>query len=196
MGTSDALESLSDAELLKHCNDGQQAAWNVLVRRYQRLIYTIPRRAGLGEDQASDVFQSTFTRLFESRNRIRDPSRLRAWLVTTARRETLSLLAVAQRRVLLVPDREDGAAIDPLELIADPSPLPDEVLADLQTQDLVRRAVDKLDAKSRALVELMFLHPDPMPYGEIAAHLGIAEGSIGPTRARVLGKLRAILQNL
>jgi RNA polymerase sigma factor (sigma-70 family) len=193
---SDALESLSDAELLKHCKEGHQAAWHVLVRRYQRLIYTIPRRAGLGEDQAADVFQSTFTRLFESRNRLQDPSRLRAWLVTTARRETLGLLALAQRRVLLVSDREDGAASDPLEQIADPSPLPDELLADLQSQDLVRRAVDQLDDKSRALVELMFLRDDPLPYSQIAARLGIAEGSIGPTRARVLGKLRAILQNL
>ena len=191
-----ALESLSDADLLQRCKDGHQPAWNVLVRRYQRLLYTIPRRAGLGEAHAADVFQITFTRLFESRDRLQDPSRLRAWLVTTARRETLGLLALAQRTVLLAPDREDGPASDPFDQIADPSPLPDELLADLQTQDLVRRAVDKLDDKSRALVELLFLQAEPLPYSQIAARLGIAEGSIGPTRSRVLAKLRAILQNL
>jgi RNA polymerase sigma factor (sigma-70 family) len=193
---SPELESLSDADLLQRCKEGQQTAWHVLVRRYQRLIYTIPRRAGLGEDQAADVFQNTFTRLFESRDRLQDPSRLRAWLVTTARRETLGLLALAQRRVLLAPDCEDGVQGDPLEQIADPSPLPEELLAELQTQDLVRRAVDKLDDKSRAFVELLFLQADPLPYSQIAARLGIAEGSIGPTRARVLSKLRAVLQDL
>ena len=193
---SDALELLSDADLLQRCKDGQQTAWHVLVRRYQRLIYTIPRRAGLGEDEAADVFQNTFTRLFENRDRLQDPSRLRAWLVTTARRETLGLLALAQRMVVLAPDREDGPASDPFDQIADPSPMPDELLADLQTQDLVRRAVDRLDDKSRALVELMFLRDDALPYSQIAARLGIAEGSIGPTRARVLAKLRAILENL
>lgn len=193
---SNALELLSDADLLHCCREGQQAAWHVLVRRYQRLIYTIPRRAGLGEDHAADVFQSTFARLFESRDRIHDPSRLRAWLVTTARRETLSLLTLAQRTVLLAPDREDGPASDPFDQIADTAPLPEELLADLQTQDLVRRAVDQLDSKSRALVELLFLQAEPLAYEQIATRLGIAEGSIGPTRSRVLAKLRAILLKL
>ncbi len=193
---SHALESLSDADLLQCCKDGRQAGWNVLVRRYQRLVYTIPRRAGLGEDQAADVFQNTFTRLFENRDRLQDPSRLRAWLVTTARRETLGVLALARRTVSLAPQGSDGAASDPFDLIADASPLPDELLADLQDQDLVRRAIDKLDDKSRALVELLFLRAEPLPYGQIAARLGMAEGSVGPSRARVLGKLRAILQDL
>ena len=56
--------------------------------RYQRLIYAIPRRAGLSEDQTADVFQTVFARLVEHLDRIEQPSRVRAWLVTTARRET------------------------------------------------------------------------------------------------------------
>ncbi len=63
----------------------------------------------------------------------------------------------------------------------------------LQEQDRVRRALQRLDARSRAFVELMFLHDPPLPYSEIAARLGIAEGSIGPTRARCLDKLRRAL---
>jgi RNA polymerase sigma factor (sigma-70 family) len=191
---SHALESLPDAQLLQLCKDGQQRAWEVLVRRYQRLIYTIPRRAGLDESHAADVFQTTFVRLFENLDRMHDPSRLRAWLVTTARRETLHLLAMARRVVEVAPLRDDGGANDPLDQFADPSPLPEELLSSLQDQDRLRRAVDRLDDPSRALMAMLFLCDEPMPYREIAARLQIAEGSIGPTRARALARLRVLLQ--
>jgi RNA polymerase sigma factor (sigma-70 family) len=79
-------QQLSDTELVERCRAGQQSAWNTLVRRYQRLVFTVPRRAGLSEDQAADVFQVVFSRLFEHLDRLGDPSRVQAWLVTTAKR--------------------------------------------------------------------------------------------------------------
>jgi RNA polymerase sigma factor (sigma-70 family) len=190
---SSSLSDLSDEALWQHCRHGGQAAWAVLVRRYQRLIYTIPRRAGLSDDAAADVFQFTFARLFENLDRLEDASRLRAWLVTTAKRETLRLLELSRRvaQPAAVPDDEDGE--DPLHRIPDPAPLAESLLADLQEQHALRRAVERLDDKSRRFVELLFLQEDPLPYAEIAARLGIAEGSIGPTRSRVLGKLRALM---
>jgi RNA polymerase sigma factor (sigma-70 family) len=188
------LADLSDEQLWTLCRRGGQAAWAVLVRRYQRLIYTIPRRAGLGDDAAADVFQIAFARLFENLDKLDDASRLRAWLVTTAKRETLRQLELARRTV--TPNAsEDGAdeAEDALESIADPSPLPEVLLGDLQQQHAVRAAVERLDERSRRFVELLFLQDEPLPYSEIAARLGIAEGSIGPTRNRCLAKLRALL---
>jgi DNA-directed RNA polymerase specialized sigma24 family protein len=47
---------ISDAQLVKDCRRGDETAWETLVRRYQKLIYAIPRRAGLSEDQAAEVF--------------------------------------------------------------------------------------------------------------------------------------------
>lgn len=189
------LEALTDADLLAACRAGRQAAWAVLVRRYQRLIYTVPRRAGLGEAQAADVFQFAFARLFEHLHRIADPSRVQAWLVTTAKRETLRLIEESRRIVDLAPaDGGDEAAEDPLERLPDEAPLPEALLDDLQQQDRVRRAVERLDPRSRLFVELLFLQEEPLPYSEIAARLGMAEGSIGPTRARCLEKLRTLLR--
>ncbi len=191
------LEALSDADLLAACRDGRQAAWAALVRRYQRLVYTVPRRAGLGEAQAADVFQFAFARLFEHLHRIAEPSRVQAWLVTTAKRETLRLINESRRFVDLVPAGDaDDAAEHPLERLPDESPLPEALLDDLQQQDRVRRAVERLDPKSRLFCELLFLQEDPLPYGEIAARLGMAEGSIGPTRARCLEKLRKLLRDM
>jgi RNA polymerase sigma factor (sigma-70 family) len=191
-------EELSDDDLVRRCRDGQQAAWSTLVRRFQRLVYTVPRRAGLSEAQAADVFQTTYARLFENIDRIDDASRVRAWLVTTARRETLRLLKEGSRIVDLAGartgDEDGGSSEDPLEQIADTAPLPDALLDDLQQQHRVREALDRLDPRSRQLLELLFLQEEPLPYGEIAARLDIAEGSIGPTRARALEKLRKLMR--
>jgi RNA polymerase sigma factor (sigma-70 family) len=191
-------EELSDADLIALCREGHEAAWSTLVRRYQRLIFTVPRRAGLSEGQAADVFQTCFEKLYRHIDRIDDAGRVRAWLVTTARRETLRLIEQARRMVDLAPaghDDDDGKG-DPLDRFADPHPLAETLLADLQEQDRVRRAMERLDARSRQLLELLFLQDDALPYAEIAARLGIAEGSIGPLRARALGKVRELLKSL
>lgn len=194
-----SYQDLSDEALLQACRAGQQGAWATLVRRFQRLIYTVPRRAGLGEAQAADVFQTAFQRLHEHLHRIDDASRVRAWLVTTAKRETLRLLAEGQRQVDLTPqatDDDDGerGSVDPLDRLPDPAPLQDEQLEALQQLSLMREAVDRLDPRSRQFIELLFLQDEPLPYAEIASRLGIAEGSIGPTRARCLAKLRKLMQ--
>jgi RNA polymerase sigma factor (sigma-70 family) len=188
-------EELSDQDLVRECLAGRQAAWSTLVRRFQRLIYTVPRRAGLSDDEAADVFQMTFVRLHEHLARIDDPARLKAWLVTTAKRETLRHLQLASRKVSLPTPGDDGDE-DPMDQLADPSPLPESLLADLQQHDLLRQAVDRLDPRSRQFVELLFLQDEPLPYQEIASRLQIAEGSIGPTRARVLEKLRTLLKKM
>src|SRR5205085_12491166 len=82
----------SDAELVKACRSGDESAWNALVDRYQRLIFAIPRRAGLSEEQASDILQEVFLTLFEKLDDIEQPDRIRSWIVTTAKFKTWGLV--------------------------------------------------------------------------------------------------------
>lgn len=190
--TFTTLEEASDESLVLACRRGDEDAWDVLVNRYQRLIYTIPRRAGLDEDQAAEVFQRTFVRLLENLDRIRQPESIHAWLVTTARRETLQLIREERREVSLSPKKEtldDGPTI---EVIPDNGPLPGETLERLEEQHLVRMAIAAMDERSRDLLTLLYYHP--LSYAEIAALLDIPEGSLGPTRARCLEKLRCLLE--
>lgn len=186
------LDTWTDAQLVAACRRGEQPAWAALVRRYQRLIYTVPRRAGLDEAAASDVFQATFSKLFEQMGRLQQPDRVQAWLVTTAKRETLAVLR-ERGRWAPPPAGADDDGEDPMDRIADPSPLPEVLLDDLQQQHRLRRALERLDERSRTLLSLLFLQDEPPPYSEIAARCGMPEGSIGPTRARALAKLRALL---
>lgn len=183
---------LSDAELVLACRKGDAAAWEALVARYQRLIYTIPRRSGLSEELAADVFQNVFASLFERLDAIEQPERLGAWLVTTARRETWRVSRGERSLLPLVttPGDEDEEPID----LPDNAPLPEETLLRLEARSDVRAAVEALDERCRTLIMLLFYSSEP-PYSEIAAQLGTTEGSIGPTRARCFQKLRPMLDD-
>jgi RNA polymerase sigma factor (sigma-70 family) len=182
----------TDKELLIACRKGDESSWEALVDRYQRLIYTIPRRAGLDQDQASEVFQDVFLTLLEKIDDINDPDRLHAWLVTAARRKTWRLVTKERslRRVNL--DEEEGE--DDLVDIVDSTPLTDEVLLQLEEQHRVRTAVAGLDDRCHKLLTLLYYQSEPPSYAQIAEDFGTSEGSIGPTRARCLKKLLRLLE--
>lgn len=190
--TFNTLDEASDENLVLACRRGDADAWDVLVNRYQRLIYTIPRRAGLDEDQAAEVFQRTFVRLLGNLDRIRQPESIHAWLVTTARRETLQLIREEYNEKSISPTKEHLDDEFTSEAIPDDQPLPGETLERLEEQHLVRLAIAEMDQRSRDLLNLLYYYP--LSYAEIAALLDIPEGSLGPTRARCLEKLRRLLK--
>lgn len=178
----------SDTALIEACRAGDQEAWEHLIRRYQRLIYSIPLRAGLDQDSAAEVFQHVFAMLHEKLDSLAQPERLRSWLVTTARRESWALQRRQQRTVSFArPDPDDPSETD----LPDPGLLPDEVLERMERQHLVRQALAGLDERCRILLQLLYFQREPPSYAELAARLGTSEGSIGPTRARCFQKLRA-----
>jgi RNA polymerase sigma factor (sigma-70 family) len=182
----------TDRELLKACREGDEASWETLVERYQRLIYAIPRRAGLNEDQASEVFQEVFATLLQKLDDITDPDRLHAWLVTTARRKTWRLMT--KERLLHPAHRGDEENDEELTSVVDDAPLPDETLVRLEEQHRIRTALLTLDERCQKLLTLLYYEPEPPSYAEIAKAFGTSEGSIGPTRARCLKKLLQLLE--
>lgn len=181
----------SDAALVAACRQGDAAAWEQLVLRYQRLVYSIPRRAGMDEDTAAEVFQQVFATLVEKLDSIEQPERIGAWLATTARRETWRVSRRESRGVSFAQGQDDEDAINGL---VDQTLLPDELLVRLEEQHRVRLAVEALDERCCQLLTMLFYQSDPPSYAEIAAALGTTEGGIGPTRARCLQKLRRLLE--
>jgi RNA polymerase sigma factor (sigma-70 family) len=186
------MEAADDVTLVRACRDGDALAWETLVRRYQRLIYTIPRRAGLDEDLAAEVFQQVCVALLSHIQRIEQPERIGAWLVTAARRESWrqSRRAGATEQLAVGDDDEE-----PTLQLVDGSPLPDEQFERLERQHAVRLALTTLDERCRTLLTALFYQPAPPSYSELASAMKISEGSIGPTRARCLQKLRQALDN-
>lgn len=184
-----------DSELIAACRRGDSDAWSALVERYQKLIYTIPRRAGLDDDQCADVFQQTFQTLFEHLDRLDQPERVRAWLVTTARRASQRIQQRSARWYSLQESAQEGDEAPTQELL-DQTPLPDEIVVQLEEQHIIRTSMAALEERCRQLLTLIFYDPARPSYTEIADQLGIAVGSIGPTRNRCLQKLRSLLQDV
>ncbi|MBX3295573.1 MAG: sigma-70 family RNA polymerase sigma factor [Acidobacteria bacterium] len=188
---SDSQFASEDARLVMRCRKGEQAAWDELVERYQRLIFAIPRRAGLSEDEATDVFQEVFVTLVQKLDEIEQPDRLRSWLVTTAKFKTW---AVVRGRK---PEAEAGEGEEHSEMmasIADDSPAADEMLIELEQQHLIRMAVAKLDERCRKIVSMIYLRSNAASYAEVAGEIGVGETSISPLRARCLKKLEKLLR--
>ncbi len=183
--------AVTDTALIDRCRRGDATAWEILVQRYQRLVYSIPRRAGLDNDQAADVFQHVFVVLFEHLNRLENPEKLAAWLATTARRETWRVSRV-QLTTGTLPHTDD-ASDTMQDTLVDTALLPDEQLEQLEQQHAIRRAVYTLDDRCRELLTLLFYQVPPPSYTEVATALQMSVGSIGPVRARCLQKLRQIL---
>lgn len=175
--------SKTDAELWQEALAGSAAAWSELVGRYQPLVYAVSTRAGLSVADAADCFQQTWVALYENRKHVQDPSRLSAWLVTTAKREALRLRRQAER------NRGELVEGEPVDM----NPLPDEELAMVERQMQLEIAIKELAPRCRQLIELFFFAPEKLTYEQIASTLGMSSNSLGAFRRRCLKRLNEIL---
>lgn len=184
-------EAISDAEIVARCARGDAAAWEALVQRYRRLIYAIPHRMGLDATDADDVFQITFAKLAERVDSLEQPAQVRAWLVTTARRESLK---VVKRPAA------GSTKSEQLSQVADPAELPSEELERLQDRHLVQRSLAGLDCRCRDLLTRLYSvegsGDGKVTYESVAKELGVPVGSVGPTRIRCLHKLLSEFRRL
>ncbi len=183
--------SRDDAALIRACRTGDQSAWNELVDRYERLIVTIPRRAGLSEEQAADVFQEVFLTLFEKLDEIEQPERIRSWMVTTAKFKTWGI--VRGQKGLYSPETEEEMELE-MASLRDDSPLADDILVELEQQHLIRSAVHKLEERCRTILSMIYLRDVAASYAEVAGAIGVGETSISSLRARCLQKLAKLLK--
>lgn len=168
----------SDAELLERCRRQDGEAWNLLVSRYERLVFSVARRNGLTPEDAADVTQTTFVALIDSLDRIREEERLASWLMTVARRQAWRLRNTARRAVSL--DQVPDAGEDPFE--------------DWGAVTALHDALGKLGGTCRELLMALYFDPEEPSYADIATRFNRSIGGIGPLRGRCLEKLREILE--
>ena len=170
----------SDSELLERCRKGEPQAWDTLVERYERLVFSVALRNGLRREDAADVTQATFVALIDGLSRIEDETKLASWLMTVARRQAWRTRSVSRRAVPL-----EAAG----ERVADPT----DPYADWDTQVAVHDALAMLGGTCRDLLVALYFDPAAPSYAQIAERFGRAIGSIGPLRGRCLERLRGIM---
>lgn len=179
------IADLEATRLIRRAASGDRMAWEQLVDKYGRLIWSITRDFKLVESDAADVFQTTWMRLIEHIDRIEHADRVGSWLATTARNECLRSLAAHKRLVLVHED-------DPFDGAAAHEPEVDEALLAAERAEVVREAMTHLPHRWQRLMEMLMADP-PASYAEISDELGLPVGSIGPTRGRCLARLRTLL---
>lgn len=172
----------SDAGLVRACRRQDPAAWERLIHRYRRLVYSVPVAYRLTGDSADEIFQRVAVKLFEHLPTIRNTDSLTGWLLVTARRECQAFLRKEARWTEL--DERRAEEVDPDDV--------DGRLHRVVSEHTLALALEQLDRGCRELLEALYLE-DPAPsYQELSERLNRPVGSLGPTRSRCLEKLRKL----
>ncbi|GAB4424678.1 MAG: sigma-70 family RNA polymerase sigma factor [Anaerolineae bacterium] len=176
-----------DQVLLRGCQKGNPQAWEALLNKYERLVFSIPLNYGLSHDDAADITQLTFTILLRSLDKLDEDSHLGAWLATVARRHTWRLL-----------ERRRRESVNEAEDLTESESFQGQAASDFMNRwellEWLDYGLTRIGGRCRRLLQALYFDPQQPSYAEVAADLEIPVGSVGPTRARCLERLRQILQ--
>ena len=159
------------AALVRRCRGGDALAWEDLVRRYQGRVLAVARHYVGDLDDARDLTQEIFLRIYRRLDSCRDPERLLAWILKLARHACIDHL---RRRRSRQPWRRDDAV--PLSSLAHGQPTPEDVSCRESSQRLVRRALQRLGRRHREVLILREIQG--LPLEEVASLLGIPGGTV------------------
>jgi RNA polymerase sigma factor (sigma-70 family) len=179
----------SDRDLIRRCRQGSAGAWRQVLKKYERLVYSIPLRYGLSRDDAADIAQITFTILIQSLDGLSEDSHLGPWLVTVARRHTWRLLERNRRES--ASERRESADVAESAVLLGKSDA--DSIEHWELTEWLDAGLSKIGASCRELLLALYFQPEGSSYAEVAARLGMPIGSIGPRRARCLKSLKQVL---
>ena len=162
--------------------NGDEPAWSEIVTRFRPAVRGVARRCGLAASAQDEVEQQTWLALVERIRHINEPAAIAGWLVATARNLSVRELQKG-RRELLVDD------IDAHQPYAGHCDQDDEGAAHEIRVSVLRSAVQRIPKRQRDLLELLLSDRAPS-YKDVSAKLDMPVGSIGPTRARCIARLR------
>jgi RNA polymerase sigma-70 factor (ECF subfamily) len=179
-----------DTEILKRCLKGDERAYREILDRYRSPIYSLALRMVRQAQDAEDITQETFVRMFRALERY-DPTRpFAAWLFTIASRLCIDHLRRRRLKPISLIQRDASTAEEHEIEIEDPGLLPDELAVHSEEETRTRELIDSLPAHYRIVVVLR--HQQDLSYEEIAETLHLPLGTVKARihRARALLKQR------
>ena len=172
------------AVLVDAARSGSEDALGELVTELSPTLWQVARAAGLSTEDAMDVVQTVWLRLVDNLGEIRSSAAVIGWLVMTTKREAWRVRALARRNL---PAGEEWFSALP-----DHAPGSEEQVINDDQRRALWLALGRLSPLCQELLRIVAFVPRP-DYQAVAAKLGMATGSVGPTRGRCLAKLRALL---
>jgi RNA polymerase sigma factor (sigma-70 family) len=181
------------AELVDAARSGCPGAWRAVVDRFDAGLHAVAHGYGLDSASVDDAVQQTWLAAITHLAALRESAALWGWLRLILHRECLRAVSRANRETPVVEQElgEPVAAVH-VALRAAPAPTPeDQAIRNAQVAAL-RVALRRLSGREQQLMTLLS-DSHEHSYTDIAAALGLPVGSIGPTRARCIAKLRPLL---
>ena len=177
----------SDKSLVHGCLRGEESAWSALIDKYKNLIFSIPIKYNLSEDDAADIFQSVCLEMFSELPKLRNVQALPKWIMQVTAHKCFH----HKRRLARVMPAGDSR-----ELPEQATPaVAARILGQAEEEQSLREALLALPPRCRQLIHKLFFEEPARPYQIIAAELGLAQGSIGFIRRRCLDRLRKRLED-
>ncbi len=174
------MEQRTDQALIDEARDGSRTAFESLIRRHERLVYHVCFSYTHDQDDAMDVVQNVFLKVYSRLDTYRGPGAFRPWLLRIAHHQGLNWL------------RDHRKYRDEVELTADNmprcSPAQETELVEVERRERMRGELDRLNDKQRLAVGLRYY--DQLSIREIAAVLECREGVVKNLLFRSLQKLR------
>src|SRR4051812_29947486 len=169
--TADGKVSPSDTELIERCLQKDNAAWEVIVGRYKRKVFHIAYKFTGRHDDAEDLTQEVFLKVFKSLEKFNREADFSTWLSSVARNYCIDHYRASKREKQVMV--EDLLAFD---LAPAQGGNPQRAVEDRDLRTFVRSGLDRLPPKLREAVVLRDLHG--LTYQEMAARLALPEGTV------------------
>ncbi|MEZ4388165.1 MAG: sigma-70 family RNA polymerase sigma factor [Candidatus Krumholzibacteriia bacterium] len=180
---------MDDRTLYDRCRDGDELAWEALVRRYQARVCSVAYTYTGNEDEALDVAQEVFVRVWKRLDSCREPERFAAWLLSIARNACLDHL----RRRKARPPAQDIPA-DELYSLADPGQATDQRVEDQDRQHVLERALQQLSDINREAILLKDIQE--LPLEDMARLLDLPVGTVKSRCSRARVELAKVVAGL
>jgi RNA polymerase sigma-70 factor (ECF subfamily) len=186
-------EHLSDEELILRFQKDDNEAFNNIVRRYKdRLVNFLYRYTG-SFDEAEDIAQDTFLRLYRLKHTYREVGKFSSWFYTIALNQAKSHKRDKIRHQAISLDKTYGEDEREFELPSD-SKLPDEEVMSDDESFFVQKAINALEEKHKEIIILRDIQD--MEYEEIAKILNIPVGTVKSRINRARESLKVTLEKL
>ncbi len=180
---SQSFEAVGEVALIERCKAGDAAAWDNLIRRYEKSVYKFAYSLCRNHEEAGDIAGQVFLRLYQNLHTFRNEASFTSWLFRIVRNTYLDLcIRPAHRGHLSLDaspnnDGEPSAGRD----IMDTAPSPEAVCLENETAQMLAKAIHHLPAYQRQVLRMY--HTEGKSYEEIAASTGL---SIGTVKSRLI----------
>ncbi|HEU0299851.1 MAG TPA: sigma-70 family RNA polymerase sigma factor [Longimicrobium sp.] len=189
---------VSDHELVARAQQGSEKAYRELLGRYQRPVFSIIYRMIRDREQAEDLAQETFVRVFNHIDRYDPRYKFSSWIFKIATNLTIDWIRRKELNTVSIDGSRNAVTAEQIEAtsitIASPDENPEELLEARQLGEEIEQAIGKLRPEYRAAILLR--HVEGREYQEIAEILALPLGTVKTYIHRGRNELREQLQHL